>query len=142
MTAHACAVSTTADGLAGTCSTALAVLMDAGLHILRTHDLKGKRMKDKIELLKKHLHYLEEALDSAYSEIDDLKRYLDELTSAVVLTPDAPEMTVGDSYSVSESYLSDTCPNCKGIGSVVIVGVRMECDVCLGSGRVIPDEPE
>ena len=56
------------------------------------------------------------------------------------LTPDAPEMTVGDSGSVSEHFTHEPCPDCNGSGiNTDRWGI---CRNCNGEGMVLSAKPD
>ena len=52
-----------------------------------------------------------------------------------LLTTDAPEMTVGDSGSVSKHSI-ELCPDCLGTGRGGAIGLPHKCTRCNGTGRV------
>lgn len=56
------------------------------------------------------------------------------------LTTDAPEMTVGDSDSVSEHFTHEPCPDCNGSGiNTDRWGI---CRNCNGEGMVLTAKPD
>jgi len=78
--------------------------------------------------------------------IDTLIKRLIELLEAhdpaVVLTTDAPEMTVGDSSSDKQHFTDEPCPTCEGRGSVKFGNSIAICHRCRSTGRVSATKPE
>jgi len=72
---------------------------------------------------------LENAINYAIEEHDTFR-----------LTTDAPEMTVGDSGSVSEHFTHEPCPDCNGSGiNTDRWGI---CRNCNGEGMVLSAKPD
>jgi len=92
-----------------------------------------KWVQDTLQKMKSDLSWMSH-------EIWKIENILAEQTSAGGLTTDAPEMTVGDSSSVSEHFTHEPCPDCNGSG--INTDRWAICRNCNGEGMVLSAKPK